>query len=185
MDQHRAGGSLANPGAASPDDGAASPGDELTPGRHVTLARRLAAPGDLILDLDTIAQQLGSDRQWRHHPDLVAQAEECMTQALQQLAHTEHVTAWVIRSLPGPHRRAALARAIRADTVWVLAPPMRQVLARARRDRRPPGTATTIHHWYRHYRPSEVDTPCPSEHPEPAPTPAAAASKASAHSTTR
>lgn len=129
-----------------------------------TLARSLAQPGDVILDLDTIAQQLGSGRQWRHHPDLVAQAEECMTQALRRLARTEHVTAYVIRCAPHPGQRAQLARAIRADVVHVLRPPMAEVLARARRDGRPKGTATTIRAWYRQYRPSEVDSPCPPDH---------------------
>lgn len=129
-----------------------------------TLARKLAQPGDLILDLDTIAQQLGSPQRWRHDPATVQAAEECMTLALRKLARTDHITAWVIRSLPHPARRAQLARAIRADTVCVLAPSMTEVLARARRDGRPTGTATTIRAWYRAYRPSEVDSPCPPAH---------------------
>lgn len=133
-----------------------------------TLARSLAQPGDVVLDLDVIAQQLGSDRQWRHNPDLVAQAEECMTQALRRLARSQHVTALVIRCAPHPGQRAQLARAIRADVVHVLHPPMHEVLARARRDGRPKGTATTIRWWYRQYRPSEVDSPCPPEHHVPA-----------------
>lgn len=127
-----------------------------------TLARKLAQPGDVILDLDTIARQLGSDRRWRHDPDLIAEAEDCMTHALRRLVRTEHVTAWVIRCLPHPAQRAQLARAIRADAVHVLHPPMAEVLARAKRDGRPKGTAASIRAWYRAYRPSEVDSPCPA-----------------------
>lgn len=150
-----------------------------------TLARSLAQPGDLILDLDTIARQLGSPARWRHDQATVQAAEECMTQALRRLARTEHITAYVIRCLPHPRHRAQLARAIRADTVYVLHPPMTEVLARARRDGRPAGTATTIRQWYRRYGPSEVDSRCPPEHPAPAPTQGAPASQASAPSTTR
>lgn len=129
-----------------------------------TLARSLAQPGDVILDLDVIAQQLGSPTRWRHNPDLAAQAEECMTQALRRLARTEHVTAYVIRCAPHPAQRAQLARAIKADVVHVLHPPMHEVLARARRDGRPKGAATTIRAWYYAYAPSEVDSPCPPGH---------------------
>src|ERR1051326_2813492 len=153
-------------------------------GGKSTLAQRLAQPGDVILDLDVIAQRLDSPTRWRHDPDLVTQAEECMTQALRRLARTEHVTAYIIRCAPHPAQRAQLARAIKADVVYVLRPPMAEVLARARRDGRPKGTATTIRQWYRRYAPSEVDSPCPPEHPAPAPTQDAAASPASAPSTT-
>lgn len=149
-----------------------------------TLARKLAQPGDVVLDLDTIAQQLGSPTRWRHDQTTVQAAEECMTHALRRLARTEHVTAYVIRCLPDPRRRARLARAIRADTVHVLAPPIDEVLARAKRDGRPAGTATTIRQWYRAYRPSEVDCTCPPDRHGPAPTRDAVASQANAQSTT-
>lgn len=122
-----------------------------------TLARALAKPGELILDLDDIAQQLGSDRRWRHDPQITEDAERAMRQALHRLADTDDdITAYVIRSLPRPQRRAALAAALRAHVI-VLAPLMPKTLAQARHDRRPAGTATTIRHWYRTYKPHPAD----------------------------
>lgn len=139
----------------------------------------------LVLDFDVIAQRLGSQQRWRHtaEPGIRQEAERLVHNALCRIATDDHTRAIVIRSLPHPDKRAKLAHAIRADEVYVLHPPMPEVLARARRDGRPKGTATTIRQWYRQYRPSEVDT-CPPEHHAPAPTQAAAASPASAPSMT-
>lgn len=131
-----------------------------------TLARKLAQPDELVLDFDVIAQNLGSRQRWRHtaEPAIRQEAERLMHNALCRIAQDDHIRAIVIRSLPHPDKRAKLARAIRADEVYVLHPPVPEVLARAKRDGRPKGTATTIRQWYRQYRPSEVDTPCPPGH---------------------
>lgn len=125
-----------------------------------TLARKLAQPGDLVLDLDDIAVQLGSPRRWQHNPELVAQAEDHMRLALRRLATTQ-TTAYVVRCLPHPAERAHLARALHA-TVLVLNPGQAECIRRARADHRPRGTESAIRWWYRSYRPHEVDTPWPS-----------------------
>jgi predicted kinase len=130
-----------------------------------TLARQLARPGDVVLDLDTIAIRLGSPRRWQHSPEYVAQAEAHMHAALRRLA-TIQTAAYVVRSLPHPRQRAQLARALHA-TVLVLNPGQAECIRRARADRRPRDTESAIRWWYRTYRPHPLDTPWP---PSPAST---------------
>lgn len=63
----------------------------------------------------------------------------------------------MIRCYPDPRMRAALARAIGADRIIVIAPRMQEVIARARHDKRPRGTESSIRWWYRNYRPDSGD----------------------------
>jgi predicted kinase len=123
-----------------------------------TLARQLAQPGDLVLDLDTIAAQLGSPQRWQHPPEYVEQAEAHIYAALQRLATPQ--AAYVVRSLPHPGQRARLARALHA-TVLLLNPGEAECIRRARADRRPRGTQSAIRWWYRTYRPHPMDTAWP------------------------
>ena len=66
-----------------------------------TLAHRMATPGDLILDYDDIARQLGSPTPWNHPEPYRTQAEQVMQQHIAQAqASTAEGTAWVIRTAP-------------------------------------------------------------------------------------
>lgn len=87
-----------------------------------TLAQHLAKPGDFVLDLDVIARQLGSPTRWRHEPETQAHAEEMFLAALNRLARTDAVTAFVVRCLPNPWKRHKLARGIGAHRVMLIDP---------------------------------------------------------------
>lgn len=140
------------------------------PGRQVTLitgppcagkttyARAHARDGDLILDLDDIARELGSTRYWQHDPATTAQANKIMRSRIASLAGGRTIHAWVIRCTPSGQSRAALARLIRADPVLVILPPPDVLVARALA--RPDRTLTinAINAWWSAYTPSPTDT---------------------------
>lgn len=138
--------------------------------RHVTLVcgppcagkttyvRRHAQPGDLILDADTIAQQLGSPRQWMHAPEFAAEAQDIMDRGMAHIARMGSGTAWVIRSAPDPAERTRLARTLRADQVLVLLPDRRELRRRAQARPHPRQTRQVISRWLSRYRPAPCDT---------------------------
>jgi len=118
-----------------------------------TLAHQVAQPGDVVLDYDDIARALGSPVHWRHPEPYRTQAEHLMQHRIRQAhAHPSTATAWILRTTPRPHQRAALAHTYRA-TVYLLNPGRRVCEARATTDHRPSGTRRAIGEWYSRYTP--------------------------------
>ncbi|MFJ8818197.1 AAA family ATPase [Amycolatopsis thermoflava] len=122
-----------------------------------TLAKALAAPGELVLDRDLIAQELGSPTRWGHAEHLAQQAEAVMRARIAAVARAEDVTAYVVRSVPRPGQRIALANELRATEVFLLNPGLEECMSRAARDGRPRGTTRAIRSWFADYRPCGVD----------------------------
>lgn len=124
-----------------------------------TLAGRLAQPGDVVLDFDSICQELGSTERHGHTPDLRERAEQEMLRRMWRLQFHK-ADAYVIRWAPRPRDRVAYAKRLDA-IVWVINPGFNECVRRARIDARPDDTVDAIRKWYRLYRPSSVDQPCP------------------------
>lgn len=108
----------------------------------------VAQPGDLVLDRDLIARELGSSNKWRHTSRYVDLSEQAMQERMWTLATLEDVSAYVIRSAPGAHYRNTLARQIRATDVRVIDPGLVECTRRARAAHRPRDTVRWIHQWY-------------------------------------
>jgi hypothetical protein len=117
-----------------------------------TLANELANPGDLVLDYDAIARDLGSPKRWWHDQPYRGQAERLMRDVIDRLPGSALGTAYVIRSLPLGQHRAITAKTIRAEACWLLDPGQAECQRRAREDDRPDGTAAYIADWYDQYR---------------------------------
>jgi predicted kinase len=103
--------------------------------------RQHAQPGDLVLDRDAL------------------RGERQMRDGLHRVAEMRDGQAWVIRCLPDPAERAALAREIHADEVLVLLPPREQLSIRARARPYAAGEFAAIDRWLRRYRPLPQDEP--------------------------
>lgn len=123
-----------------------------------TYAADHAEPGDLVLDLDAIARELGSTRHWHHDAATLARAERVMRRQVLRLAATRAGRAWVIRSVPDGRARAGLARLVRADRVVVLLPRGSTLVRRARMRPEPLATITAINSWLDRYTISPLDT---------------------------
>jgi predicted kinase len=121
-------------------------------GGKTTRARELAGPGDLVVDFDVVARELGSPVGWLHPEPYRTQAEQQVVALLAQLPGRGAGTAYVIRSLPRAQQRAIAARLTRADEVHLLDPGIGECLRRATVDTRPPGTDEQIRIWYARYR---------------------------------
>ena len=120
-----------------------------------------AAPGDTILDVDTLAKLCGSDRDHGHEGRYYRDAQTEFW-ALCETVRTSAVTAWVIRGAPEPQARKKLAEACGASRTVVLLPPRGVLLARAlERDGQINGTAIdtmrAITKWHRRYKPARGD----------------------------
>lgn len=113
-----------------------------------TLALQLAQPGDLVLDRDVLARQLGSRRGHMHSRYITRLAEQRMRTRLARLASTvDDVTAYVVRCAPLAAQRERLAQQLGAE-VQLLDPGIEECLRRARAAHRPAGTVRAIHQWY-------------------------------------
>lgn len=111
-----------------------------------------AGPGDVVVDYDVIAREMGSPVPWDHGEvhRLLARARR---DALEnEIARMRSGTAWVIRSAADAGRRAVLARRLRAEVVVLDVPPD-EAKRRAAADGRPPWTADAIDRWWRRYSP--------------------------------
>src|SRR5437879_12891479 len=87
-----------------------------------TLARRLAKPGDVVLDYDDIARALGSPVRWLHPEPYRSMAEQEMQARVAAVAaSTGSGTAWVLRTAPSPMARAGMASQWQAD-VYLIKP---------------------------------------------------------------
>lgn len=122
-----------------------------------TLAHHLATDHDVVLDYDQIARNLGSPTQWLHpEPWRTAAEHDMQARIAQAAAHPGDGTAWVIRTAPRPHQRAALVQQWNAK-VYVLNPGRAECTRRAKADGRPSGTSRSISNWYHHYRTWQAD----------------------------
>lgn len=122
-----------------------------------TYARTHAAPDDTVADLDIIAMQLGSPRQWHHEDETRHEAEGFMRARMAAIARMATGTAWVIRCVPESQRRTSLAHAIGATRVLVLLPPTPTLVARARQRPQRAHTLRAIHAWLERYRSCQLD----------------------------
>ena len=110
-----------------------------------------AAPGDLIIDFDSLAKAFGSVA---HHDTPLAMRR--VVQAARRSAITQVLmgaveNAWVIDTDPD---RSMLAQYSRAGAeLHVVDPGQNECLLRADRDSRPQWTADQIRRWYRRNRP--------------------------------
>lgn len=122
------------------------------------LAQQLARanPG-IVLDRDVIAQGLGSTQGWMHDEATTQQAEQIMLAEIARIAEAHDITAYVVRSVPAPAQRMALAEELKASVVYLLNPGIGECMRRATEDDRPRGTHGGIRAWYQRYRPCGVD----------------------------
>ncbi len=112
-----------------------------------TLAKQLAQPGDTILDRDEISISLGHGTQYRRPRWANDQAEQAFRTKAAQIAAAKDITAYVVRTLPYPGQRQALADYLDAE-VQVLDPGMEECIRRAQTDGRPSVTRQWIRQWY-------------------------------------
>jgi hypothetical protein len=101
-------------------------------------------PGDVVIDWDAIAIELGSPKE-HHHPKamydrIAAEYERRLTQ-LEQQPPTDH-DVWIIRGLPEHTERQAYAKRFNAEVV-TLTPPLEVLMQRARER----GHATRLTEW--------------------------------------
>ncbi|HEV2778834.1 MAG TPA: AAA family ATPase [Actinophytocola sp.] len=117
-----------------------------------TLAAELASEGDVVLDFDAIARDLGSPDRWMHAEPFRSRAERRMRELIRRLPGSAPGTAYVIRSVPRPEHRAITAKSIKAEAVYVLDPGQSECRRRAEADGRPVSTLESIAAWYEAYR---------------------------------
>jgi broad-specificity NMP kinase len=138
--------------------------------RHVTLVtgspcagkttyvQQHAGPDDTVLDMDAIAVDLGSDRDWRHRQVKVDRANRRMRTGIWAVATSTTGTSWVIRCVADGHQRQHLAAKLKADQVLVLKPDLDVVLDRASHRPDPIATQRLVRDWYTRYTPADCDT---------------------------
>ncbi|MFD3352749.1 AAA family ATPase [Streptomyces fradiae] len=123
-----------------------------------TYVREHAAPGDLVVDWDALAQALGSPHPWAHPAPLtpfIAEARDAVIARLDRRHDVER--AWIIATAPRETDRARLAPD--GAAVVVLATPEDECVRRARRDERPADTIDAIESWWRTYRADQPASP--------------------------
>lgn len=122
-----------------------------------TYVREHAQAGDLIVCLDTLAREAGSQHEHDHQAQHYDAARARYQALVDQLGHDDHARAWIIRCAPLPAERTELAHRARAQQTLVLLPALAEALRRARLERNPK-IKGAIHHWYRRYQPAAGDT---------------------------
>lgn len=113
-----------------------------------------AQSGDRVVDLDAICQRLGSPHTHNHPEGIRGQARRVRAAEETLVARMQTGTAWVIRTMPEPERRARNAAALGATDVVVLATDADTAKSRASTDERPAWTSPVIDRWWNRYRPS-------------------------------
>ena len=111
-----------------------------------TWVREHAAPTDMVIDYDDIAQQLGSPRTHGHHFRYHWPTQKLITRALAAIETGEQTRAWVIRSLPTQQDRDDLAERLGAEVV-VLDEPDAVLYDRARHRPNPAQTVSAMNKW--------------------------------------
>lgn len=113
-----------------------------------------ARPGDLVIDLDRIAQALttpGADS-WAHDTVLLKVAHRARYAAIDEAcAHLASVDVWLIHSMPNPK---AMARYRRLEARIVVVDPGRAVVEQRVRDMRQPALMAVVTRWYGRHRPA-------------------------------
>lgn len=122
-----------------------------------TLVERLRRPTDLVADFDAVARALGSAGKWMHTAAIGDAAEREMERLVDVAAAISAGSAWVIRCVPDPDDRAALAQRLQADRVLVLKPPMTVLFGRATARPAPTETKRAIWRWLDRYSPYPGD----------------------------
>lgn len=110
-----------------------------------------AGPGDMVVDHDLIARDLGSPSSHHHGRALRDVAEEWVELYLSEIEAGMHDRAWVVRTLAEPESRTALADRLGAEVV-LLDPGMDVCKARAEERPRPARARYLIDMWYRRAR---------------------------------
>lgn len=127
-------------------------------GGKSTWAVKNSQPGDTILDLDVLAQQLGSPVTHNHSGSHYGRSEKLYWDIAAKIARHPSVQAFVIRCAPSPQDRMELARAVRATHCVVLLPAITTCANRARlRDADPGATIAAISSWYSRWHAAPFD----------------------------
>jgi 5-methylcytosine-specific restriction protein A len=126
-----------------------------------TWVEQRARPGDLVVDADVIAVELGSPRTHNHRKPYSEQAEAQVLETLAAIEAGEYddVDVWVIRSVPSVEHRAELALSIGATEVVVLTEPRDVLVARASQRPNPSATVRIIDWWLSRYTSDEALAP--------------------------
>lgn len=108
-----------------------------------TYARSHAAPSDVILDFDVLAQSLGSANSHDHPPAIAAIAPTLWNAGVSRLCASHHgLNAWIVDASPTRQRKALYDR---SGAVYVpLTAPHNELHARASADFRPYWTHALI-----------------------------------------
>lgn len=127
-------------------------------GGKSTFVTKNAQPGDIIVCLDTLAQQLGSQVTHNHTGSHFGRAQKAYDRLCAQVARHPSCTAWILRCAPSPLDRMELARAVRATHCVVLLPAITTCVNRARlRDLDPSVTISAISSWYSRWSAAPFD----------------------------
>jgi hypothetical protein len=103
-------------------------------------------PDDLVVCHDAIAQELGSPVTHNHARSYRRRAEFRVKATWQAIADGQVTDAWVIRTAPGPERRAHIAALLGAEVV-LLVPPLDVLIERAALRDDPAATERAIRRW--------------------------------------
>lgn len=127
-----------------------------------TYVEQHAQPDDLVLCVDTFAQEAGSPVTHSHEGKYWQAGEKRFQELCDELNVQKDITAWVIRSVPESEEREELALRIGATSVIVLLPELYVAYERALNradvpDIDVPATIRAISSWFRRYRPSPID----------------------------
>lgn len=113
-----------------------------------TYVEQHASPSDTVVCFDTLARQLGHTGPGRPPWPVARRAEEAVQQRIRDIElGLVTGTAYVIRTMPGPSRRADLARRLGAEVV-VLAPPLDELDRRAAERDDPATTRRDVRRWF-------------------------------------
>jgi hypothetical protein len=124
-------------------------------GGKTTWARQHARPGDIVVDLDAIAQALTvGPETHRHEPHVLRCAQRARSVAVDEaLKHAAHVDVYVVHTLPPPQ---AMARYAEHGAQVVTCDPGREVVEARVAEMRPPGTRTVVARWYAQHTTASV-----------------------------
>jgi predicted kinase len=114
-----------------------------------TYVRDHKADGDVVICHDLIAQQLGSPVEHNHARIHRRRAEHVVKSRMRAIAERStdnETTTWIIRCLPNPRRRQALANLLGAEVV-LLTPPLETLIERAATRTDQPATERAIRRW--------------------------------------
>lgn len=116
-----------------------------------TFVRAHASPSDVVIDLDLIAEQLGSPVSHDHAPQFFEAAAKVRDRMETRVAQSLSGRAWVIRTSGRPSTRQRLVRRLKATRVVVLNPGIGVCLARAQDAGRSPAALSRIVGWFQEF----------------------------------